>query len=148
MIASILIIAVSLVLFLYWFRYTCVLILSTRTTRDYGAEVARANQLSFVGIQNALQEPEAEDLDSLRRSLDRDYRLVTSLMKQASGLEVGGDALEEIMLRMDFRVMKICYGISSRFSPANSRAALAEMTQIVAHFANAFGERAASSVRA
>ena len=97
MIASILIIAVSLVLFLYWFRYTCVLILSTRTTRDYGAEVARANQLNFVGIQNALQEPEAEDLDSLRRSLDRDYRLVTSLMKQASGLEVGGDALEEIM---------------------------------------------------
>lgn len=147
MIASILIIVVSLVLFLYWFRYTCVLILSTRTTKDYGAEVAQANQLSFVGIQNALEEPEAEDLDSLRRSLDRDYRLVTSLMKQASGLEVGGDPLEEIMLRMDFRVMKICYGISRSFSQAQSRAALVEMTQIVAHFANAFGERAASSVR-
>lgn len=147
MIANILIIVVSLVLFLYWFRYTCVLILSTRTTKDYGAEVAQANQLSFVGIQNALEEPEAEDLDSLRRSLDRDYRLVTSLMKQASGLEVGGDPLEEIMLRMDFRVMKICYGISRSFSQAQSRAALVEMTQIVAHFANAFGERAASSVR-
>ena len=35
MIISTLIIAVSAVLFLYWFRYTCVLILSTRTTRDY-----------------------------------------------------------------------------------------------------------------
>jgi len=34
MIASILIIIFSAVLFIYWFRYTCLLILSTKTAKD------------------------------------------------------------------------------------------------------------------
>ena len=148
MIASILIIAVSLVLFLYWFRYTCVLILNTRTTRDYGAEVAEANELSFLGVQDLLEGSKAGDLDSLRKSLERDYRLVSHLMTQAGELKVGGDALEAIMLRIDFRLMKITYSISRKLSEAKSRAALEEMSNIVAHFANAFGERVTSSAKA
>jgi hypothetical protein len=40
-----LIITVSSVLMLgYWFRYSCLLILSAETTRDYAADIATANQ--------------------------------------------------------------------------------------------------------
>jgi hypothetical protein len=72
---------------------------------------------------------------------------VTYLLKQAGELQVGGDSLEHIMLRIDFRIMKACYGLTRRFSEARSRAALQEMSEIVGHFANAFGEQLASSAR-
>ena len=54
MLVSILIIVVSLALFLYWFRYTCVLILSAKTSRDYAAEIASANQLRFLETRTHL----------------------------------------------------------------------------------------------
>ena len=40
---TILIIVGSMLLFGYWFRYTCLLILSAKTTRDYAGEVAAAS---------------------------------------------------------------------------------------------------------
>lgn len=57
MVASVLIMAVSIALLLYWFRYSCVLILSTRTTRDYSASVALANQLSFPEFRTVWRGP-------------------------------------------------------------------------------------------
>ena len=68
----------------YWFRYTCLLILSAETTRDYAADVATANQLSFLQVQTELRESPA-DLDRLQASLDRDLAVVTSLIQNASG---------------------------------------------------------------
>lgn len=47
MIGSILVLTVSLILFLYWFRYTCLLILSAKPAKDYSGQVAQVNQLSF-----------------------------------------------------------------------------------------------------
>ena len=146
--ASIIIIAVSLVLFLYWFRYSCVLILNTRTTKDYSAEVAKANQLSFVGVSDALEKAQAGELDTVRKALEQDYQLVSSLIRQAGALQVGESTLEEKMLRVDFRLMQMAYGIARRVSEAKSRAALEEMSLIVAHLANSFGERAVSSAEA
>lgn len=148
MFTSILIIAVSLVLFLYWFRYTCVLILNTRTTKDYSADVARANQLSFVGVRDMLERSQAVDLDTVRRSLEQDYRLVSSLTKQAGAFQMGESTLEEKILRIDFRIMQMAYGIVRQVSEAKSRAALEEMSLIVAHLANSFGERAVGSAEA
>ena len=148
MIASILIIAVSLVLFAYWFRYTCVLILSTRTTKDYSTEVAEANQLSFAAIQEVLGESETGDLDSIRISLKRDYLLVRTLLDQAASMQAGSDTLELIMLRVDYRLMDLYYTISRSYSEAKSRTALAEMSKVVGYFANAVGERVACSARA
>ena len=148
MIISTLIIAVSAVLFLYWFRYTCVLILSTRTMRDYSEEVATANELAFVEVQDLLGSAAAEDLDTLQQLLERDYRVVNDLMKRATDLRVGGDSLEEAMLRIDFRVMSLWYNLSRRYALSNARTALDEMSQVVAHFANSCGERAAESADA
>jgi hypothetical protein len=147
MILSTLIIAVSIVLFLYWFRYSCVLILNTRTTRDYSASVATANQLSFIGIQDKLDESQA-DLISIRQSLENDFRVVGNLLTKAASVPVGGEALEEIMLRIDFRIMSAWFSLTRRFSDSGAKTALDEMTQIVAHFANVCGERSEESARA
>ena len=45
----------SVLLLGYWFRYTCLLILSAKTTRDFAGEVAEANQLSFLEVQARLR---------------------------------------------------------------------------------------------
>jgi hypothetical protein len=148
MITSILIMAVSVAAFAYWFRYTCILILSTRTTRDYAADVAAANRLSFAGVRDLLESQQAADLEAMRQSLERDFRVVSSLMERAGKVQVGDVALEEMLLRLDFHLMRLSYAAARRFSEARSRAALVEMSQIVEHFANAFGERMAEAAQA
>lgn len=145
MIASILIIAFSLVLFVYWFRYTCLLILSAKTSKDYAGEVAATNQLSYPEVQVRLRGVlEADACDSLQSSLDRDFRLLTYLLRNAAEFQVGGYSLEERMLMIDYRIMKVRYSFARRFRPFHAPRALAEMTDIIGHFANAVGERAAA----
>ena len=51
---SIIIIVLSTALFVYWFRYTCVLILRTRDARDYAQHVAEVNHLTFLTAQQQL----------------------------------------------------------------------------------------------
>lgn len=148
MITSILVMAVSMAAFAYWFRYTCILILSTRTSRDYAADVAAANRLSFAGVRNLLESRQAADLEAMRQSLERDFQVVHSLMERAGKIQVGDVALEETLLRLDFQLMRLSYALARRFSEAKSRAALLEMSQIVEHFANAFGERMAEAAQA
>ena len=148
MIVSSLIIVVSVVLFLYWFRYTCVLILNTRTTHDYTQEIATANSLEFAAVPARLASSSTEEMDHLLESLERDYTVVNGLLKKVGGMQVGTDSLEEIMLRVDFRIMSLYYGISRHFSQSGARHALDEMSQIVAHFANTCGERAVESASA
>jgi hypothetical protein len=150
MLASILIAGISTGLFYYWFRYSCVLILSTRTSKDYTSEVAGANQLRFLEVQVMLREALApaehdgrREMDRLQTSLESDYRVISMLLRHTQDLEVGDGSLEQQMLRFDFACMKVWYRISRRISESASRNALLEMSQIVAHFANAFGERAA-----
>ena len=128
----------SVLMFGYWFRYTCLLILSAKTTRDYAAEVASANKLSFLQVQTELRESSA-DLSRLQASLDRDLALVTSLIQNASGQW----GMEDRMLQLNYRMMSAWCSISKSFSPDARRRALDEMSMIVSHFANSLGERAA-----
>jgi hypothetical protein len=129
----------SVLLFGYWFRYTCLLIVSARTTRDYAADIATANQLSFLQVQAQLRDPQSADLDHLQAALDRDLKVITYLVQHASG-EWG---MEERMLQLNYRLMGAWFSVSSRFSPEAGRRALDEMSMIISHFANAMGERAA-----
>jgi hypothetical protein len=137
MITSIAITIISAALFLYWFRYTCLLILNAETTTDYAGDVASANGLSFRRIQSLLATAASADLDRLNQSLERDFNMVAYLMRHAGDLQVGGGSVEGLMLRVDYRVMKAWYRVSQ------SRAALQEMCRIVAYFANSMGEREA-----
>lgn len=149
MFISIVILSVSTGLFLYWFRYSCLLILSTRTTKDYAAQVAKANQLGFQRIQEHLQmDAGQESLGALRETLERDYRLLTGLLSHAADAQVAGVSLEQRMLMVDYRLMQGWYKVANQFSQAGyARRALAEMADIVAHFANEMGERSAVAVR-
>lgn len=148
MLASIFIIGVSLVLFLYWFRYTCVLILNMKSGKSYAAQVATANQLSFIETRSRLSDgSESEPLDRLHGMLDRDYAVVTYLLRHASHHHAGGASFEQILLRIDYRLMSIWYAVVRSFSESQARQALLEMTSIVNYLANTMGERVAITPR-
>ena len=149
MISSVLIIAFSVVLLGYWFRYTCLLILKTKTSKDYSAAVVQANNLTFPQAhEKLLQENRFKELDALHQSLARDYQLLTYLLEHTAGFQAGGFPVEQRMLALDFKLMQCCYALTRRFSAAPARRALDEMSQILSHFANAMGERAAAASRA
>ena len=135
----------SVLLFGYWFRYTCLLILSAKTTRDYAAEIAAANQLSFLEVQAQLRQ-NTPDLDRLQAALDRDLVMVTYLIQHASGQGEWG--MEERMLKFNYRLMSAWCSVSRRFSPEAGRRALDEMSMIISHFANSMGERAMAGAAA
>jgi hypothetical protein len=135
----------SVALFGYWFRYVCLMILNTKTAQDYARQVAEANQLGFLGVRAALQS-NAADLDRLRDSLDRDYEVLSRLLKQAGSVDQSG--MEKSMLEMNYKLMRSWYAVSSRFSPAAAARALDEMSQVVAHFANVMGESASCAAAA
>jgi hypothetical protein len=143
LISTIIITASSVLLFGYWFRYTCLLILSARTTRDFAAEVATANQLGFLQVQAQLRE-QAANLGGLCDALDRDYAILSSLLKQGDS-STEGSSIEKQMLAINYRLTRTWYSVTSQFSPAAARKALEEMSMMVAHFANAMGEQAASA---
>jgi hypothetical protein len=132
--------ASSVLLFAYWFRYTCLLILSTNTTQDHTRKVAVANQLAFLEVQSQLRHSPA-DLEGLRRLLDRDYAVLTSLLRYTSDSPPKQSKIEVRMLGINYRLLGLSYGLSRRCSVAAARRTLDEMSLVVAHFANMMGER-------
>ena len=140
LITTVVIIASSALLFGYWFRYTCLLMLNTRTARDYARDIAMANQLSFANVQTQLSQASA-DFGGLRTSLDRDFAVVSKMLDQASAGQAG---IEQKMLAIHYRLMGVWYAVGSHVSPTAARQALEEMSMVVAHFANSIGEAAAS----
>lgn len=136
----------SVLLFGYWFRYTCLLILSTKTIRDHAGSMAAAHQLSFLQVQSQLRGGASANLGRLHDALDRDYAIVMRLLAQTPSSDQSG--MESWMLQMNYRLMGAWARVSFRFSPAAACRALDEMSQVVAHFANAMGELAAAPAAA
>ncbi len=146
MIASILIIIFSVVLLVYWFRYTCLLLLQTETSNDYVAPVVDANGLQFPDVREKLgAEPELA-LDGLHRALDHDYRILVFLQHHAADLNIS--SLEQRMLAMDYAVMQVWYRLTRDRSTSQARKALGEMSAILAQFANSMGETLTAQSRA
>ena len=149
MLASVFIIGVSVLLFIYWFRYTCLLILNTKSNEGYAEQIAGANQLSFLEARDALNaaKPDTlakQSLDKVRSSLARDYALLTYLLRHA-GYNVDSQSFEQRMIRADFQFMRVWYAFVRIFSLQHARGALLEMVSIVDHLASTMGERVASS---
>jgi hypothetical protein len=140
---TILVAAGSLLLLAYWFRYTCMLLLSTKTTRDYASEVAAMNQLSFLEVQERLRATGPVELDALSAALDRDFALLRHLLEHA-GASDDTLSLEDRLLAVNYRLAQWRYKTLGRVSVASARAALDEMAVVVSHFANTMGERAAA----
>src|SRR5581483_6014767 len=98
MLASVLISAVSVALLIYWFRYSCLLLI--RTQGDESTRI-EATRLDLFEIQERVR-TEA-DLDPLHRALERDYRLLTYLLQHAARL--GSQSLESRLLILDYKLM-------------------------------------------
>lgn len=133
MLASVLIIAFSLVLFVYWFRYSCILLL--RNSADQQAPVGDFN---YITVQQGLKA--GLELDPLHQSLDRDYRVLTYLFEHAAGLEL--EHLEYRLLVLDYRVMQGWYRLTKSAAPQQARRALAEMADILGVFVGRIGAQA------
>lgn len=150
MVCNVLMVSVSLFLLVYWFRYTCLLMLRTKPARDYSKQIAAANHLSVFDVQSQLAATEAsginQSLDSLEKMLDRDYRLLLYLIHHAANFKTASFEIEQIMLRADYQIMRTVYVISKRFSVHQGSRQLSEMALIIAHFANMMGARAALAV--
>ena len=136
-----LIIFFSVVLFVYWFRYSCLLILQDRTA--YGLQQGAGSNLSFPLVQERLKSDQngVELLDQLHRDLINDYRVVCFLLRCSS--ESGVDPIERRMLMLDYWIMRGWYSLARRIAIPQARMALEEMSNIVGHFAHSVGRRAA-----
>ena len=138
-----LIIFFSVVLFAYWFRYSCLLILQARTKESYTLQTAGANGLRFPAVQEQLRSAaqQAGELDRLHIHLSNDYRILSLLLRCSS--DMGMDPLEQRMLMLDYSVMHVWYRLMRRAAPPQARQALEEMSNIVSYFANSVGRHAA-----
>ena len=144
MIVSLIMTGVSVFLFIFWLRYTCGLILSTKSARDYTRDVAAANALHFLKVQQELARVrERRDLDTLHSSLENDYRLLTYLLVHGPAFQSHVDRLEQLMLMLNFRLLKAFYALTCPVSVSKGKRALQEMAQVVGYFANRMGERSA-----
>jgi|ERR1017187_2907756 hypothetical protein len=134
MIASVLIIVFSLVLFVYWFRYSCLLLLRSRA--DQPAVVAERFNCAYVqqGLKAGM------DLDPLHQSLERDYRVLTYLLEHAAGLEL--EQLEYRLLVLDYNLMQGWYRLTKSAAPQQARRALGEMADVVNFMVGRIGEQA------
>lgn len=135
MVASILIVLFSAVLLVYWFRYSCVLLLRNAAER---AEVPLTDERFNIGY--VLERVRTEKhLDKLEKALDRDYHMLTYLLKHAADLELA--SIENRLLILDYRLMRIWYRITRTIAPELSRKALTEMASVLGAVARQAGQQ-------
>jgi hypothetical protein len=126
MLASALIIAISLVLLVYWFRYSCILLLKDAALRTSEAPLQPA-RFGYAAVRERLDA--ATDLDPLHSSLRRDYELIMYLVKHASGMEL--DSIEDRLLILDYKLMQLRYRLTRALLPGQARQALSEMVSVL-----------------
>jgi hypothetical protein len=141
-----LIILFSVVLFVYWFRYSCLLILQNRTSSS--TQYASNAALSFPAVQERLksQEGGVDMLDQLHSDLSNDYRIICFLLRCAA--ENGVDPIERRLLMLDYWILQAWYTMTRRAAPLQARKALEEMSNIVSYFACSVGRHAAQHAQA
>ncbi len=142
MLASVLIIIASAVLFVYWFRYTCLLILAQRSSTEFALKVASTIRLSFPQVEAALQAaPRTAALDRLQQGLENDFRILTDLLSQAAG----SDSIEHRVLAIDYKIMQVSYRLTRTYGNLLlAKKALSEMSSILGYFAAELGQSAAA----
>ncbi|HLK67442.1 MAG TPA: hypothetical protein VKU19_28595 [Bryobacteraceae bacterium] len=139
MLASILIIALSLGMLVYWFRYSCILLLRNLQDLPELSPALEDNRFHVGEVQQLLKT--AETLDPLHASLQRDYQVLTYLLEHAAGLEL--QAFEDRLLVIDYRVMQWWYRLTRTAAPEQARQALKEMAEVLAVLVCKIDQRAA-----
>jgi hypothetical protein len=126
MITSVFIIAISVILFVYWLRYSCVMLLRNAQERTE-ASAAADERFSISSVRERLRTE--GDLDSLERALERDYHVVTYLIEHAADLELA--SIENKLLVIDYKLMRVWSHLTRTAAPAQSRKALSEMASVL-----------------
>jgi hypothetical protein len=142
MIASLVILSVSTVLFLYWFRYTCELILSARTAASYAAGVSAVNGLSWSSVSAELHAAPASAFADMMDSLRQDYRKLDDVLSRSKSDDADQVAFERGMLRGYFCWSVAMFTLLRVCSDRSARQMLATMSRVIEHQANLIGERA------
>lgn len=144
--AELLIVAVGLLLFWYWFRRNTLAVLKSRPVEEPAYKVAQANGLRFFEIRRRLQAgSELDGFDSIGRALREDFRLLTFLLRHAGGAEPASGKLTDHMLMLDFHLMQLWFHLSRRISRRQALRALEEMSGILGQLAESMGRRLAFS---
>ena len=138
MIASTVVILFSAALLLYWFRYTCILLIRNGADEVRATSAAVQKNFSFGDVQTRLVA--ASELDPLHSSLQRDYQVLTYLVRHASGLELAN--FEERLLVWDYKLMQLWYTVTRTAAPDKAREALSEMASVLSILAGRIGQRA------
>jgi len=138
MIASLLIIGFSVLLLAYWFRYSCVLLLRAHAERTASVPAVPDIQFCFAEVQARILN--AEPLDPLHLSLQRDYDILIYLLQHAAGLSL--ESMEDRLLVLDYKVMQWWYRLIRIAAPQQARHTLFEMASILNVLAQKMGEQA------
>jgi hypothetical protein len=144
MFASILIIVLCAALLVYWFRYSCILLL--RNSADEANALSSAMQGTFQGaaIQDSLEK--GADLDPLHNLLKRDYQVLTYLVRHSSRVKL--ESFEERLLVWDYKAMQFWFGVTKTAAPDQAREALREMASVLAVLSGRIGHRAGVAAEA
>ena len=127
MLASILIIGFSLVLFVYWFRYCCTLLLRSSQEQVAAMPAIADNRFGVAGVVERLRTEEA--LDPLHQALDHEYQVFKYLVEHAAGLELA--SIEDRLLLLDYKLMQVWYRVTLTAAPRQAREALRQMASIL-----------------
>ena len=140
---SVLILAVSGLLLLFWLRLACRSILAERAGQEYGVGVAEANQLQYLELRYTLaEEPEAiADSSEVLHELECDYQALTYLLRNAATLHVGRYSRAERLLVLDFHLLRLWVQVKRLLGLESSRGRLLEMVAILEYFGNVVGQR-------
>ena len=135
MITSVFIIAISVVLFVYWLRYSCLILLRSAQERTAMAAVVDER----FDIASVLDRLKTEgDLAPLERALERDYHVVTYLIEHAADLELA--SVENRLLVLDYKLMRLWSRLTRSAAPRQSRKALSEMASVLSVLVAQMGE--------
>jgi hypothetical protein len=146
MITSIVIIILSLAMFVYWFRYSCLLILESRLSEEEAKQGGESHIPAVSLLETQLAEAATPaELDRVRQSLDRDLRVVQNLARSCSEMQVAGASLESRLLMIDYRMMQVWFAATRPFAGPKAQNALREMSQIVSYLAAESGVRLAEA---
>ena len=136
MITSVFIIAISIILFVYWLRYSCVMLL--RSAQERGEMAKSADErFNVAAVQERLQN--GGDLDPLEQALERDYHVVTYLIEHAADLELA--SIENKLLVLDYQLMRVWSRVTRTVAPQQSRKALSEMASVLSVLVGQMGDQ-------
>jgi hypothetical protein len=136
MITSVFIIAISVILFVYWLRYSCVMLLRSAQERGEMSKCAD-ERFNVASVQERLKTE--SDLDPLEQALERDYHVVTYLIEHAADLELA--SIENKLLVLDYKLMRIWSRVTRTVAPQQSRKALCEMASVLSVLVGQMGDQ-------